>query len=173
MLGLASTHRDGGTMPWYRQRICPCLSHWQAACEALFEPSVRQTSRPRAEPRWSPRVAPRTRAASSTSAAETPVDLTHYADRAKAREAPAASGAGGAPEVAMSSRFSITRRPALDLRPDDVRHAQVSGELSRPADLPLASGRRSSGAAEPHAAEPDVDLHKKFDVPAFLRRQEN
>ena len=110
---------------------------------------------------------------SLTSAAETPVDLTHYADRTRAREAPAASGAGGAPEVAMSSRFSITRRPALDLRPDDVRHAQVSGELSRPADLPLASGRRSSGAAEPHAAEPDVDLHKKFDVPAFLRRQEN
>ena len=55
----------------------------------------------------------------------------------------------------MSSRFSITRRPALD--------------------LPLPASGRPDGAADPGAAsvEPDFDLHRKFDVPAFLRRQEN
>src|SRR5438876_1870912 len=53
-------------------------------------------------------------ARTATSTGQTPVDMTPYADRARGRgEAPAASG--GAPDVVMSSRLSISRRPAIDL----------------------------------------------------------
>src|SRR5438876_3357080 len=51
---------------------------------------------------------------SSGAPVHTPIDLTAYADQPRLRaEAPAASG--GAPDVVMSSRLSISRRPAIDL----------------------------------------------------------
>ncbi|MGB7217661.1 MAG: cell division protein FtsZ, partial [Vicinamibacterales bacterium] len=108
---------------------------------------------------------------SSTSAAQTPVDMTHYADLVRARgEAPAASASpGGAPDVAISSRLSITRRPAID-----IRQVQADGELRGSVDLPPATSvNQTQVAASGRAAEPDFELHSKFDVPAFLRRQEH
>jgi cell division protein FtsZ len=95
-----------------------------------------------------------TRSAAASTATETPVDMTMYADHVQAR-ADTAIAAGGAP------RLSIARR--------------------LPLDVPLTAISVRSGAAAAVRVEPDlddmnrldIDLDTAFDVPAFLRRQES
>jgi cell division protein FtsZ len=114
---------------------------------------------------------PSARAASS--AAQTPVDMTHYGDHARLR-----LDAMPVPASVAGSRLSIARRPFLDLPP----------AVSLPAGAPIMSG--SAAAASLEAAEVDADTLRPeaevdelatdpdfgdgstFDVPAFLRRHE-
>jgi cell division protein FtsZ len=78
--------------------------------------------------------------------AETPVDMSIYADHARMRAEVAA-------QATAATRQAVLRRPILD--------------------LPLAaSGSMSAGAAG-HAVDPEIDRGRSFDVPAFLRRQDN
>jgi len=80
----------------------------------------------------------------------TPVDLTPYAEAARARaaEPPAAP----APAAAAAPVISTARRAAFD--------------------LPFAATGTGHGSAGGNVPEPDLDLQSPFDVPAFLRRQE-
>jgi cell division protein FtsZ len=91
--------------------------------------------------------APHLGARAASEATSTPVDMSVYADHARLRaEAPV-------PAVA-AARLSIARRPLLD--------------------LPLAaSGTALSVSPGDGMAAVDPDLGSAFDVPAFLRRQEN
>jgi hypothetical protein len=93
--------------------------------------------------------------AAAPSVAQTPVDMTAYADAARPRpELPPL------PVPAAMPRLSLARRPLLD--------------------LPLAAGLAATAGAAPTAEangssdEPGhhFDLEPAFDVPAFLRRQE-
>jgi cell division protein FtsZ len=90
--------------------------------------------------------------------AQTPVDMTPYADHSRARISAAVAG----PDPLIAPRLSITRRPLLDL--------PLSG-----SGLPAAQSASSGGLPDLSAAQPgdDFDLAPAFDVPAFLRRQEN
>jgi cell division protein FtsZ len=88
------------------------------------------------------------RPAAPGSSANTPVDLSHYADGARMR-----------PDVAMpaprmtSPALSIARRPAFD--------------------LPLAAAPATGDGSQPDGAlDGDSASNSAFDVPAFLRRQE-
>ena len=97
-----------------------------------------------------------------TSGAQTPVDMTHYAEHARMR-------ADSLP-VAMATsqaapRLSIARRPLLDLT------LAASGGAAAPSASGLADNRSSAPVGEA-PADPDFDLNSNFDVPAFLRRQE-
>jgi cell division protein FtsZ len=90
--------------------------------------------------------------------AQTPIDMTPYTDPSRARS--------GVPIVAppsvdplISPRVSLTRRPLLDV------------PLSS-AGLPLTP-IAPTGGAQMTDANPEFDLSSTFDVPAFLRRQEN
>ena len=82
------------------------------------------------------------------SVAQTPVDMTQYADHSRPRQEPEA------PLAVSTSRMSIARRPHLDLPIVVAGSAVLDG---------------ASGAPE---LEADADTGAKFDVPAFLRRQE-
>jgi cell division protein FtsZ len=102
-----------------------------------------------------------------TAAAETPVDLTNYVDRVRAQ-----SGVPAAPPLAVgetggASRVTLSRRPPLDLRTAPAGDPGRAGEPSAPA------GRVDQPPAPAAGADPDLELHRKFDVPAFLRRQES
>jgi cell division protein FtsZ len=107
-------------------------------------------------------------------AAQTPVDMTHYADHARTRPDPIP-----APASAAASRLSIARRPLLDL----PMAASMSGGASTLPPAPV--GAPSAPAAEAEVApvhpdlaltdldaDPDFAISSTFDVPAFLRRQE-
>jgi len=86
---------------------------------------------------------------SPATATQTPVDLHHYTTHMKEKiEAPA-------PPAMDLSRFSITRRPALDLA------ASAGPAMAAPPAQP--------GAGDP--ADIDLDALSAFDVPAFLRRE--
>ena len=94
----------------------------------------------------------------AASSAQTPVDMTQYADVGRLRaEAPAAPAAGL--DRAAQPRLSIARRPLLDLPLSNANAPGAAMTLAEP------DGR----AADGHA---DFDLSTTFDVPAFLRRQE-
>jgi cell division protein FtsZ len=84
------------------------------------------------------------------SAAQTPVDMTQYAQVGRLRPEPAAAVAA---ERSASSRLSIARRPSLEL--------PLSPAVGGVAPQPAAEG-----------ADPDTEASSAFDVPAFLRRQE-
>jgi len=94
----------------------------------------------------------------------TPVDLTQYADSGRSRpEIPIAAA-----PAATASRFSIARRPIVDL------------PLAAAAGVGVGAPLALSGAAESALADAlqpdgdsDLDLGSRFDVPAFLRRQES
>ena len=114
----------------------------------------------------------------STSYAETPVDMTHYADHARLR-AEALS-----PTATPAARMSIARRPLFDL-PVAASGGAFSGapSSSAPSAPSTGSSAGTSGASDPDAmrlaavadtpaTDPDFDLSSTFDVPAFLRRQE-
>jgi len=89
----------------------------------------------------------------SQSAAQTPVDLTPYADQ-RVRSGMAIPVPSAAEPLIMP-RLSLTRRPLLE--------------------LPLAvNGAMAASEAAEHPAEADggFDFSSTFDIPAFLRRQE-
>jgi cell division protein FtsZ len=87
----------------------------------------------------------------AASAAQTPVDLTPYADQARIAR----------PEIPVSvsapaaSRMTISRRAIVD--------------------LPLAANGGPIGSGAPKPLDDDLELNANggFDVPAFLRRQES
>jgi cell division protein FtsZ len=106
----------------------------------------------------------------SPSSAQTPVDMTHYADNNARMRADAAS-----PQAAASapSRLSIARRPLLDL-PMIASGAAGGGSMAQAGSVPGAAGNDDTVrlAQSELASDPDFDLSSTFDVPAFLRRQE-
>jgi len=87
--------------------------------------------------------------------AQTPVDMTQYADVARVRaEVPPVP-----PMLpAAAPRLSIARRPLLDL----------------PLSAAAAGGGTAGIAMQPNVEDTvDLDSGVSFDIPAFLRRQEN
>jgi hypothetical protein len=110
------------------------------------------------------------------STAHTPVDMTHYAEHARMRPEPIP-----APVPAAASRFSIARRPLLDL-PMAVGGAPAQSAATAPMAGPDSSAltmhldeeepRMQPAATVETLTDPDFDLSSTFDVPAFLRRQE-
>ena len=112
-------------------------------------------------------------------AAQTPVDMTHYADHARLR------AEALAPSATPAARMSIARRPLLDL----PMAASGGGSLmalpssSGQSETPAGSSAPAASTSDPDAmrpatgidtpvTDPDFDLSSTFDVPAFLRRQE-
>jgi cell division protein FtsZ len=89
--------------------------------------------------------------------AQTPVDMTQYADAARGRvEVPPAPPMPIPPVAAP--RLSIARRPLLDL----------------PLSAAAAGGAAAGIATDPSLDDAvDLDSSVSFDIPAFLRRQEN
>jgi cell division protein FtsZ len=114
---------------------------------------------------------PSARAASS--AAQTPVDMTHYGDHARLR-----LDAMPVPASVAGSRLSIARRPFLDL-PPAVSLAAGAPIMSGSAAAPSleaaevdADTLRPDAEVDELAADPDFGDGSTFDVPAFLRRHE-
>jgi len=112
----------------------------------------------------------------AAAAAQTPVDMAHYADHARVG---ADSGAGAGLHAAIERwsqpRFSIARRPLLDLplavstNPSaPASPSAPSASSVTPAEAPPPAPQET-GAVDP---DPDFDLGPVLDVPAFLRRQE-
>jgi len=100
--------------------------------------------------------------------AQTPVDMTHYADRLRA-EPMAAAGGGSSMDRLVSARLSVTRRPLLEIPLGRADGGTAAAQAS-------ASGLTIDGDAgveRSGATDPDLDLTAAFDVPAFLRRQES
>ena len=102
------------------------------------------------------------------SGAQTPIDMTQYAEYARHAADVAAAGGGSANPAGSTgstgisaSRFSIMRRPAFDL----PLAASGGGADAAPPQPAGASG-------DGQATDADLDLSSTFDVPAFLRRQE-
>jgi cell division protein FtsZ len=89
--------------------------------------------------------------------ADTPVDMTLYADQSRARaEIAAASPVTTALGDRLGvQRFSIARRPTVDLAPTA---SVAAGQLLDRSALD---------------ADPGIEATSTFDVPAFLRRQES
>ena len=82
------------------------------------------------------------------SGAQTPIDMSQYADVGRRVEVPAPASA----EAFVQTKIAVGARRGI-------------------ADLPSVGGQ---GVAIDQAArvDPDFDLSTVFDVPAFLRRQE-
>ena len=115
-----------------------------------------------------------------TSAAQTPVDMTQYADHARLR-----ADAAPAPASIPAARLSIARRPLLDL----PMAASGGGASMAPPGSSVSSASSTGSTAAASASDPDAmrpapdadtpvtdpefDLSSTFDVPAFLRRQES
>ena len=114
---------------------------------------------------FGPQAAPR----SATTTAQTPVDMTRYADRLRAEPMAAAVG-GSSLERLASTRLSVARRPLLEIplaRADGgsaAAQAAASGPTVDDSDAEVAQSGETN---------PDFDLSSTFDVPAFLRRQES
>jgi cell division protein FtsZ len=124
----------------------------------------------------------------ATSSAQTPVDLTPYADHARQRADVAASFAA----ERSPARLSIARRPMLEVPMAATGTSNASGipliKTGSPANsLSSAAGADGgeSAADSPNVTDPaatdngltlqidpDFDLGSTFDVPAFLRRQD-
>jgi cell division protein FtsZ len=118
----------------------------------------------------------------SASSAQTPVDLTPFAEPSRPRpDAPAAFSTERAP-----ARLSIARKALLDLpmaAAGGAPAAKAGAAMSMAAstDLPEAGFSPASSDAMDSLAsidkdmareDPDLDLSSTFDVPAFLRRQD-
>jgi cell division protein FtsZ len=109
--------------------------------------------------------------AAPIAAPQTPVDMSVYTDHAKAR-----AEAASAPAIA--TRLSIARRPPLDLPLAAAGGLQAS---AGPGALGMA-GMGMPAAADTIGDTPaedvmrlgiEPDANAKFDVPAFLRRQDS
>jgi cell division protein FtsZ len=127
----------------------------------------------------------------SPSAAQTPVDMTRYADHARVRgeSLPTSVVSAQAPPQTISlqtaapgpSRLSIARRALLDL-PMTATASAGGGGSAAPQGSSSHAGAIQGAAgdedtirmAQPGqlAADPDFDRSSAFDVPAFLRRHE-
>jgi cell division protein FtsZ len=112
---------------------------------------------------------PQTASQPATMTAQTPVDMTRYADRLRAEPMAAAAG-GGSIERLASTRVSVPRRPHLEI--PITRADGGSAAAQPPASRPPVD---DSGAEVEESGDtnPDFDLSSTFDVPAFLRRQES
>jgi cell division protein FtsZ len=101
-----------------------------------------------------------------SSAAQTPIDMSMYADAARTRVAEPAAAA--APAAAGAGRLTISRRSILD--------APLGGNGSAQPQVLAATGTAPDGAAQGSrlaaADHVDFELNSSFDVPAFLRRQD-
>jgi cell division protein FtsZ len=102
--------------------------------------------------------------------AVTPVDLSAYVEpRLRADAVPAAPPA----DRTLASRLQTLatgRRATLDL-PLAASSAGSTGALAM--TLGTADGNGNHGVPAQNALDSDFDLNSRFDVPAFLRRQEN
>jgi hypothetical protein len=102
----------------------------------------------------------------------TPVDLSAYVEPRLRAEPPAAATAADRTIAARLQALSTGRRGTLDL----PLAASSSGSA---APLPMTlgkadgSGSHGHGVSAQNAMDADFDLNSRFDVPAFLRRQEN
>jgi hypothetical protein len=105
---------------------------------------------------------PSAKRASGVTEGQTPVDMTLYVDHAQAR-------ADSGPAVA-SPRLSIARRQVLDLP-----LTASSGSASLAASQAISAGKATGTTDDVKKVDLDADLDfgSAFDVPAFLRRQEN
>ena len=123
----------------------------------------------------------------SASSAQTPVDLTPFAEMTKSRvEAAASLSAERVP-----ARLSIARRPLLDIPMAAAvgggalpkagsamsmsSAAEMAGADVATATMASGDGTDSLAAIDKEMelqADPDLDLSSTFDVPAFLRRQD-
>jgi len=90
----------------------------------------------------------------ASAAGQTPVDMSAYTDHARIQ----------AEQPTMATRLSIARRPPLDLPLAAV--GGQGGGLGTIGDSPVDDVMRLGLSA-------DADTSSKFDVPAFLRRQDN
>jgi cell division protein FtsZ len=111
------------------------------------------------------------------SAAQTPVDMSMYADHARMR-----NDAVPSPAMMPSARLSIARRPLLEL----PMAASGGGSMVMPSSSAPAAATNAPASTHPgdpdsmrpltdadaNVSDPDLDLSSTFDVPAFLRRQE-
>ena len=114
--------------------------------------------------RFGPQAAPRP----ATATAQTPVDMTRYADRLRLEPMTAAAGGGSIDRLA-STRVSVARRPPLE-----IPHARADGvsAAAQAASSPTADDGGPE-MAQSGETDPDFDLSSTFDTPAFLRRQES
>ena len=119
--------------------------------------------------------------------ADTPVDMTQYADYARLRSDIVPVQAPASMSISMSmppTRMTIARRSLLDLPMAANGGASTPPSSSSSASATSPAGSASTAdqrdpdamrrAAEADAAAiaPDFDFSSTFDVPAFLRRQE-
>jgi cell division protein FtsZ len=110
----------------------------------------------------------------AASTAQTPVDMTHYADHPRLRP-----DAMPVPATVAGSRLSIARRPMIELPMAVSLGVGVSSApISSPDAARVQTVDDDRGMARAEAEldqlqpDPDFDLSSTFDVPAFLRRQE-
>jgi cell division protein FtsZ len=102
----------------------------------------------------------------------TPVDLSAYVEPRLRAEPPAAATPADRTIAARLQALSTGRRGTLDL----PLAASSSGSA---APLPMTlgkadgSGSHGHGVSAQNAMDADFELNSRFDVPAFLRRQEN
>jgi cell division protein FtsZ len=92
----------------------------------------------------------------SGAGAQTPVDMTQYAEAGRLRAAEPATPSVPA-ERTGAPRWSIARRQGMEL----------------PLAAAAAAGAEAAPGQSAAGAEPDLELNSAFDVPAFLRRQES
>ena len=94
------------------------------------------------------------------SPAQTPVDLTAYMDQPRLRAEQVSQALTTGLDRSQPSRFSITRRTAVEMAP------------AASAAPPASAAQLDLGSAPAHHADGDLDLNSPLDIPAFLRRQE-
>ncbi len=92
-----------------------------------------------------------------SSSVQTPVDMSHYADVARLRAEPPPMAAPQPLERSAAPRIAVARRPLF--------------ELPVAVGASMAAGIGANGDAS--GGDDGSDLPSNFDVPAFLRRQEN
>jgi cell division protein FtsZ len=104
--------------------------------------------------------------------APTPVDLSVYAEpRLRADPSPAAASPADRTLASRLQTLSSGRRATIDL-PLAASSAGSAGALAM--TLGKVDGNSARVAAPGQSGiDPDFDLNSRFDVPAFLRRQEN
>ncbi len=103
--------------------------------------------------------------------AQTPVDLSQYADVARTRQEPTIVPPPTSADR-LAPRFSIARKPLVDL----PLAASAGSPVQSPAGAyDVASTGGSQADADTLRApgtDPDLELGSRFDVPAFLRRHD-
>jgi cell division protein FtsZ len=97
--------------------------------------------------------------------AATPTDLSIYADAIRVYSEPP-------PMPVAPARLSIARRPLMDLPLTGTAGVVPPPRMPLPAPPPAETTERNA-VRNTAAGESEFDLNSTFDVPAFLRRQEN